>query len=225
MLLPLLLLALPASAFQPAAEPDKLIALYQHDRGSLMRYYDIDSPARRKRMEQFTREWLTQLEKVRFDNLNVGARIDYVVFHNYLEHELKQLELQSQWAAETEPILPFAQAILGLEDARRKIETMNARDTAAKITRLAAEVEKARKDSAALIKEKKIAAARASRILASLRNTLKTWYGFYDGYDPMFSWWVAQPYKALDKAIEIQDLYLLEKTGGKSGDYRRAAVS
>ncbi len=28
--------------------------------------------------------------------------------------------------------------------------------------------------------------------------------------------------KALDKAIEIQDLYLLEKTGGKSGDYRRA---
>jgi len=28
--------------------------------------------------------------------------------------------------------------------------------------------------------------------------------------------------KALDKAIEIQDLYLLEKTGGKSGDFRRA---
>jgi cyclic pyranopterin phosphate synthase len=27
--------------------------------------------------------------------------------------------------------------------------------------------------------------------------------------------------KALDKGIEIQDLYLLEKTGGKSGDYRR----
>jgi cyclic pyranopterin phosphate synthase len=27
--------------------------------------------------------------------------------------------------------------------------------------------------------------------------------------------------KALDKSIEIQDLYLLEKTGGKSGDYRK----
>jgi cyclic pyranopterin phosphate synthase len=27
--------------------------------------------------------------------------------------------------------------------------------------------------------------------------------------------------KALDKAIEIQDLYLLEKTGGKSGGFRR----
>ena len=28
--------------------------------------------------------------------------------------------------------------------------------------------------------------------------------------------------KALDKGIEIQDLYLLEKTGGKSGDFKRA---
>ncbi len=27
--------------------------------------------------------------------------------------------------------------------------------------------------------------------------------------------------KALDKSIEIQDLYLLRKSGGKSGDYRR----
>ena len=27
--------------------------------------------------------------------------------------------------------------------------------------------------------------------------------------------------KALDKAIEIQDLYLLEKTGGKSGDFKK----
>ena len=27
--------------------------------------------------------------------------------------------------------------------------------------------------------------------------------------------------KALDKGIEIQDLYLLNKTGGKSGDYKR----
>jgi len=29
--------------------------------------------------------------------------------------------------------------------------------------------------------------------------------------------------KALDKSIEIQDVYLLEKTGGKSGNYRRSA--
>jgi len=31
--------------------------------------------------------------------------------------------------------------------------------------------------------------------------------------------------KALDKSIEVQDLYLLEKTGGKSGDFRREEKS
>ena len=31
--------------------------------------------------------------------------------------------------------------------------------------------------------------------------------------------------KALDKAMEIGDIYLVEKTGGKSGPYRRAARS
>ena len=31
--------------------------------------------------------------------------------------------------------------------------------------------------------------------------------------------------KALDKSIEIQDLYLLEKTGGKNGDFRRKGAS
>jgi len=29
--------------------------------------------------------------------------------------------------------------------------------------------------------------------------------------------------KALDKSIEIQDVFLLEKSGGKSGDFRREA--
>jgi cyclic pyranopterin phosphate synthase len=31
--------------------------------------------------------------------------------------------------------------------------------------------------------------------------------------------------KALDKGIEIQDVYLIEKTGGKSGDYHRRKKS
>jgi molybdenum cofactor biosynthesis enzyme len=30
--------------------------------------------------------------------------------------------------------------------------------------------------------------------------------------------------KALDKSISIEELYVLEKTGGKSGDYRRKAA-
>ena len=202
MIIPLLWLVLPLAAFQTDREPDKLIARYDADRRSLVRYYDLDSPARRKRMEQFTRDWIAQLGKVDFDGLNSSGRIDYVMFRDYLEHELRMIELIAQWGSETEPIIPFAQNIVSLEESRRKMETMDAKETAAKLTRLAADVEKARKASAGPIKDKRIAASRAGRTLASLRATLKTWYGYYDGYDPLFTWWVAQPYKDLDKALE-----------------------
>jgi hypothetical protein len=30
--------------------------------------------------------------------------------------------------------------------------------------------------------------------------------------------------KGIDKSIEIQDVYLLEKTGGKSGDFHRVGA-
>ena len=202
MIIPLLWLVLPLAAFQTDREPDKLIARYDADRRSLVRYYDLDSPARRKRMEQFTRDWIAQLGKVDFDGLNSSGRIDYVMFRDYLEHELRMIELIAQWRSETEPIIPFAQNIVSLEESRRKMETMDAKETAAKLTLLVADVEKARKASAGPIKDKRIAASRAGRTLASLRATLKTWYGYYDGYDPLFTWWVAQPYKDLDKALE-----------------------
>ena len=29
----------------------------------------------------------------------------------------------------------------------------------------------------------------------SLRDTLRGWYSFYDGYDPLFTWWMQEPYK------------------------------
>ena len=198
----MLSLIIPIAAFEGIQESEKLIARYQADRISLLRYYDLDSPARRKRMEQFSREWIGHLGKVNFDGLNSSGRIDYVVFRNYLEHELRLLEMQTQWSVETEPLIPFANNIVSLEESRRKMETMEPKETAAKITRLAAEVEKARKASAGPIKDKKIAASRAGQSLARLRATLKNWYGYYDGYDPLFTWWVAQPYKELDKALE-----------------------
>jgi len=210
----LLLLALPLSAFQTVEEPDKLIARYDTDRRSLMRYYELDSPARRKRLEQFTREWMAQLGKVPFESLNTTGRIDYVAFHNYLSHELKQLELQSRWAAEAEPVIPFAQQIIELEDSRRKMETMNSKATASKLTRLITEVTKAKSRKPA----DKIAAARAGQTLATLRTTLKTWYSFYDGYDPMFTWWVAQPYKDLDKALEEYEKTLRPPAGEVVGN-------
>ncbi len=31
---------------------------------------------------------------------------------------------------------------------------------------------------------------------------MKSWFNFYNDYDPLFSWWLAQPYKEVDKALD-----------------------
>jgi len=36
----------------------------------------------------------------------------------------------------------------------------------------------------------------------SLRNSLRAWFNFCNGYDPLFTWWTDAPYKAADKALQ-----------------------
>jgi len=50
---------------------------------------------------------------------------------------------------------------------------------------------------------------RAAVRLNQLRGTLRTWFNFYDLYDPKFAWWVDAEYKKADEN------HLLETTGRK----------
>jgi uncharacterized protein (DUF885 family) len=44
-------------------------------------------------------------------------------------------------------------------------------------------------------------ANRAATQLDATRGALKSWYEFYAGYDPQFTWWNKQPYEALDRVL------------------------
>jgi len=97
-------LALLASSCLWAADVDESrsemrtsIERYTADRTSLMRAYTVDrSPGRRERMAKFYREWLEELPKLNFDAMGQDGRVDYLLFRNHLQHELRQLELQSK---------------------------------------------------------------------------------------------------------------------------------
>ena len=58
-----------------------------------------------------------------------------------------------------------------------------------------------------------MAANRALATLDDLRNTLRGWYGFYDGYDPLFTWWIQEPYKGVDEGLQSYADYLRQKMG------------
>jgi uncharacterized protein (DUF885 family) len=65
----------------------------------------------------------------------------------------------------------------------------------------------------------KVVAQRAAEDLEQLRRTLETWNRYYSGYDPSFSWWVADPYKKTDDAMKAYVKVLREKVVGyKEGE-------
>jgi uncharacterized protein (DUF885 family) len=206
-----------------------VIERYSADRGSLVRFFSVDvSSVRQARMKQFYNDWLSTLAKLDFDSMSQDGKVDYVLFKNYLEHELRQLDLQIKALAEVDPLVPFAKNIIELEDARRRMESVDGSKIAASFTKLAKQIDAIYKAVEAglkpdaksdAIKAKKTVVNRAVTSIVGLRNTLRGWYTFYNGYDPIFTWWVAEPYKSVDQALDKYAAFLREKVLGlKPGD-------
>ena len=197
-----------------------VIERYVADRGSLQRSYPVESsPARLARFKQFYTDWLSLLGKMNFDALSQDGKVDYVLFKFRLEHELKQLELQTKALAEIAPLLPFAEAITNLAEARRRMEKLEPPKAAAQLNDLTKQLEATRRTVEASLraepgKFKKTAGNRAASAVNSLRGTLRTWFGYYNGYDPLFTWWVDEPYKTFDQALGSYASWLTERVVG-----------
>src|SRR5262249_19342528 len=103
----------------PQSEMRPMLERFTVDRATLNRYYGgSPSAARQARFKQFYSDWAAQLAKVNFEQMGQPGRIDYVLFKNHLEYELRQLDIQARQFAEMEPLIPFAKDLMALEDAR-----------------------------------------------------------------------------------------------------------
>jgi uncharacterized protein (DUF885 family) len=211
-----------------------VIERYTADRGTLARTYPIAySLNRQARMQQFYEEWLGRLAELNFESLSPEGRIDYLLLRNHLQHEQRQLELQNKFHEEEAPFLPFALAILGLEDARRRMEPVDSAKAAHALSDLAKQVDGSRQSAEANLRSgniNKSTANRAADTVQGLRNTLHHWFDFYNGYDPLFTWWAAEPFKAADTALQNYGTFLRERVagarrGGTSGSGRGTVVA
>ncbi|HEY0729114.1 MAG TPA: DUF885 family protein, partial [Pyrinomonadaceae bacterium] len=190
------------------------IERYTLDRGSLTRSYPVPmSQARRERFKKFYGEWLASLKSLDFDSFSQDGKVDYVLFKNHLEYELRQLDIQAQQISEILPLIPFAETIIGLEEARRRMEPIDSAKIAATLTELRKQVDERRRTVEGL-KPKKTVANRAVMATTGLRNNLRNWYTFYNGYDPMFTWWNEEPYRSLDQALAGYASLITEKVVG-----------
>jgi hypothetical protein len=198
---------------------------FEEDRRALGRRYDIPySALRRERMRAFYSGWLARLGELDFAGLNQEGQVDYVLLRTQVEFELETLAQEEIAVAEMEPLVPFGSRIGALQESRRERADIDARETANTLDALA-------DDIAALTAliggpqgedtfgdVKGVVAARGAGYVDSLRRMLRGWHGFYTGYDPLFTWWVAAPYERLDGALEAHAAAIRSQFVGDAAD-------
>jgi len=202
------------------------VTRYLQDKAALQRRYPVDySPARTERLRKLAEGWKQQLAALDFGTLNFEGQIDFVTLRNRVEYDLEQLKLEDQRAAQIKPLLPFFDDIRRLQEDRYDRKPLNARAAAATLDKLANQANdlaKANNGKGAKPAPDKpaagVAVIRAQREIQELRDILKDWHTFYDGYDPSYSWWARGPYAEADKALEgYSDALRTEVLGIKPG--------
>ncbi len=192
------------------------IERFREDLGLLSRSLNQrSSKTRRERLDTFYRDWLARLEPVDFAALSRDGQVDTLLFRTHLEHERSELAHESERAESVAPLVPFADEIQALIEARARVERPDPKATADRLDELARKVREAREALASGGKKangdgdskegppapSRSVANRAAAQVDDLKRSLDRWFRFYDGYDPLFSWWNAAPFKVLDGAL------------------------
>jgi uncharacterized protein (DUF885 family) len=207
------------------------------DLNSISRRYDAsNSPDQRKRMRDFYSDWSRRLHETDFDKLSHEGKIDYVLLDRELRHEMVLIDRREIQRRESSTLIPFADRLLALHDARRDLATIDSRAAAVtlaqvikQIDSLRASIESPRSDSSAkksgstAPKVSRTVGNRAANDVDAIKRVMSGWYKYYDGYDPAFTWWMKDPYKKLDDALTRYARTLRERivgfkpTEGQSG--------
>jgi hypothetical protein len=183
------------------------------------------SPRQFARMKKFHSDWQKTLGGVAFDSLDQTGKIDYLLLSNQLRYELRQIDLREKEAAEIEALLPMAKAIHALDEARRAFQPVKGDESARTLNQILKDTQAVR---ASLDKPAKPPtreqAVRASATIARLRTVLKEWSEFYNGYDPLFSWWTEQSVKDVDAALDQYSNVIRDKFGSSKSESLNTSV-
>ena len=155
---------------------------------------------------------------------------------NRLNAELHQLAIQKKQTADMQELLPFAETIEAILEEKRLMRRPDAEKDAAALTEMVKQMTAARLrldpkvkgansgEVSGKPKVDPVTANRALLVTAQLSSQLKEWFDQNNGYDPLFSWWVDQPYKDADKALTSYSAFLKEKLIGIAPDDKTTII-
>lgn len=189
--------------YAQTSEVNNIMVQYAADAGNLNRFYFVEnSPERFARLTALVKSYQQRLQQLNYGALNVGAQVDYTLFKRRLTTAAEDLAQEQQEYAQVKKWFPFADKIYQVEQSRRRGAKPDAPALAAQFSEMAKEVgsKKQQLESDSIITIVQI--RRSIATVKDLRNALNSVFTFYNGYDPLFSWWVPAPYKQLDSLLK-----------------------
>ncbi|KKY20011.1 putative x-pro dipeptidyl-peptidase [Phaeomoniella chlamydospora] len=193
---------------------------FREDFREIDRFYNVSfSSTRSTRLQKFYDEHLTGLSEISFDSLSQEGKVDYILLQNYITRQQRQLDAEVDSNKAAEPLLLFSAGLVRLCEERQQMKPMEPKKTAQDLFETTTKVLelKGRVESKE-VKISKFSAFRAANKVDELCSLLKEWFSFYNGYDPMFTWWVSEPYKKIDEELQQLAGIIRERLVGIKGD-------
>ncbi len=178
------------------------------------------SPNRIARLKRFDMSWQAALGRLDASRLSPAGKAELDALKAAIQTNLAALDADAVKIAQVMPLVPFAPAIIKLNEARIRLEDVNSQPAAGVLTdltkevaRVKARVEAGLSGAAAgdALKISKDLATRGADSVDALRNSVTTWFNFYNTYDPLFTWWMGMPYKQVDLALQDYAAFLRDK--------------
>ncbi|RDW58069.1 Xaa-Pro dipeptidyl-peptidase [Coleophoma cylindrospora] len=166
-------------------------------------FYNIEySGVRKARLQTFLSQSLEELKEAPFNSFDQQNRIDYLLLKNYLSRQLDQLDLDVAKDKTSALLLPFGPTILKLCEDRQQMKPIDGKKAAQDVFEIGKQIMAMKgKVERKEVKISKTSAFRASNTVEKLQSHLAEWYGYYNRYDPLFTWWLAEPYAKV--AVEL----------------------
>lgn len=220
---------LAALARPQSSELRELVERFTQDKAGLLVMHPVPNSALQlRRLREFYQAWRAELEDVPYEKLGTEGRIDWHLLRNELTHLDGLAERQQKRNTEMAPLLPFAEALAGLQEKRREYERPDGKEAAGVLAAAREQIGQARqaleaglgdKAAADALRPDKITALRAINQLRALGKQVEDWFNHYNNYDPDFGWWTREPYKKLSAAMEDYAKFLRERVvGAKPGE-------
>ncbi len=196
---------LPEAVAQPVYTPsmEDEITQYREDRGALMRTYSVrNSEQYFNRFDRFYSNRLDKLKEVDFEALSRSEKVEYLLLKNEIEQAHYFLKADQKRFQHIQAYVPADESVMDFIIQRRRGASADGKQLAA----LFHEWNEEALDKKAKLKKADVFSKRKASYLAQVieerRKGIKEAYDFYYGYDPDFTWWVEEPFKALYKNLE-----------------------